>query len=304
MSSPDRRDTALPLELCGLSLRNPILPAAGPNVRSTALLSAAATAGAGGLVAKTVSVRAASDPRPTMHRIGTDNLLNCETWLEEDPEAFSAELAGLDRTIPLIISIGYKPEEVAGLARLFDTRMAPDAYEFSTHYTGSEREPLIAVARRLRESTDKPIIMKLSPGFPDLMGLAAAAEPYVDGFAAVNSLGPCLDFDAEKNKPYLGSAYGQGWLSGPAIKPLALDIVYRLTRIVHKPVIGVGGISTGRDAAQFLMAGAAAVQVCTAALKGGPGTYGRIAAELKEWMRENRYASLQDLRGRYHQKES
>ncbi|MDC7125871.1 MAG: hypothetical protein PQJ46_09895, partial [Spirochaetales bacterium] len=121
----------------------------------------------------------------------------------------------------------------------------------------------------------------------------------VDGFVAVNSLGPALDFDPVKCKPSLGSEWGQGWMSGSPLMPIALGVVYRVSQLVTKPIIGVGGISSGIDAVKFLMAGAIAVQVCTAAISGGPNTYGKIAQEISDWLDENNYNNISEIQGKY-----
>ncbi|WP_300522294.1 4Fe-4S binding protein [Aminiphilus sp.] len=283
----------------GLHFRNPVLPAAGPNVHTGEQMLAAAEGGAGGIVAKTVSVRAASDPRPSIRRTGL-GLLNCETWAEVSPREMFPELKkAKEAGLPLIVSVGYSPEEVAFLGELLEREVAPDAVEFSIHYVGKELDPLLDVAKALRRSTKIPIWMKLSPSVPDLEALAKAASPVVDAFVAINSLGPALDMDVESVSPLLGSSYGQGWLSGPPILPLALHFVYRLTTVQDKPVIGVGGIERGVDAVKFFLAGASLVQVCSAAIRQGHGVYGKIAAELDTWLDAHGYASVEEIRGLY-----
>ena len=290
----------LAVSVNGMAFANPVLPAAGPNVRSGALLQTAVDGGAGGVVTKTVSVHPAVDPRPTLAKHAGGGLFNCETWsespVEEMLEAYRAVKA---RGVPLICSLGYRPEELRVLGPLLEREVRPDALEFSVHYVGKSLEPLLEVARALRESVSLPIWMKLSPSIGDVEELVQAAAPLVDGFVAINSVGPALDFNPAAPRPRLGSSWGQGWLSGPPILPLALAFVFRVAQAQPKPVVGVGGIASGEDAAKFLMAGASLVQVCTAALQGGPGTYGRIARELDGWLDRHGYASVSDLQGRY-----
>jgi dihydroorotate dehydrogenase len=88
-------------------------------------------------------------------------------------------------------------------------------------------------------------------------------------------------------------------MSGPPVLPLALSTVYRIAAVQPKPVIGVGGVSCGEDAIKFFMAGASLVQVCTAALRKGPGIYGKIAEEINSWLDLHGYSSLEDIRGLY-----
>ena len=91
-----------------------------------------------------------------------------------------------------------------------------------------------------------------------------------DGLVMINSFGPCLSIDLETGLPLMGSKDGFGWLSGAAIKPLALRCVYQAARVVKIPIFGVGGVTNGRDVAEMFMAGASAVQVCTEAILRGP----------------------------------
>jgi NAD-dependent dihydropyrimidine dehydrogenase PreA subunit len=95
----------------------------------------------------------------------------------------------------------------------------------------------------------------------------------------------------------MGSKDGFGWLSGAAIKPLALRCVYDAARVVKIPIFGVGGISNGRDVAEMFMAGASAVQVCTEAILRGPTVYGKIARELDTFLDKHGYKSVDEIKG-------
>ncbi len=294
--------------VCGIEFPNPVMPAAGPNVKTAELMIKAAELGAGAVVSKTFSAVPASDPRPTMKKTVCGGLLNCETWLEDTYQNFIPELKKVKSAacaeddgnrVPLIISIGYSAQDVEFLGKLIEKEIRPDAIEFSTHYTGNDIKPLIGVAESLKKASDIPVWMKVSPGFPDLEALVQAAEPFVDAFVAVNSYGPALDFNPSLCRKSLGSEWGQGWMSGPPLLPIALGIVYRISKIVGKPVIGVGGISSGIDAVKFIMAGASLVQVCTAAIREGPSVYGSISLEISQWLESNGYNSLLEIKGKY-----
>jgi len=296
----------------GIRFPNPVMTAAGPNVRSGEIMRAAIAGGVGGVVAKTVSVVAAEDRRPTIRRTTGKGLMNAETWSEVPVEEYLEDLrqakeaaaapgtVGTGRAaIPLIPSVGYKPEDVARLGALLETEIAPAAIEFSTHYTGKSHDPLVAVARSLREAVSVPIWMKISPTTPGIEELVAAAEPYVDAFVAINSYGPVLDFDPEDPRALLGTPDGSGWLSGAPIRTIALNIVHRIAQAQSKPVIGVGGVESGVDAIKFLMAGASAVQVCSAAIRRGNEVYGRIAGEIDSWLEKHGYSSVSEVIGLY-----
>ncbi len=137
----------------------------------------------------------------------------------------------------------------------------------------------------------------MSPHVKDLTLFIKAVEKYVDGFVAINTLGPCLHVDIETGRPLLGGPGGVGWLSGPAIKPLAVRCVADIARGTSKPVIGVGGVSTGADAIEFFMCGATAVQVCTAAILEGNSVYGRIATEIADFLQTHGHDSPLDVHG-------
>jgi dihydroorotate dehydrogenase (NAD+) catalytic subunit len=282
-----------------LTFLNPILTAAGPTSRDGKTLLSAVKGGVGGLVTKTVSVKPAIIPKPNMAalkqgRVGSrQGMLNAELWSElsieqwiekEYPMALSAGL-------PVIASLGYTPEDVTEVGPKLE-RVGVHALEFSTHYVGGHVE----IAKALRDCVDIPIIAKLSPKV-NVAEVAKKLEPHVDGFAAINTLGPCLHIDIETGKPVLGSENGYGWMSGTSLKPVALRCVADIAQTVDKPIFGVGGVMTGEDAIEFLMAGALAVQVCTAAILGGPTTYGRIASEINNWLDSHEYDSVDDIRG-------
>ncbi|MDC7126936.1 MAG: hypothetical protein PQJ46_15295, partial [Spirochaetales bacterium] len=126
----------LSTSIFGIDFPNPVMPAAGPNVKSANLMIKSAQTGAGAVVSKTFSVNAANDPRPTMKKTGAGGLLNCETWLEEDYDKFLPVLKEVKENIdvPFIISIGYSAEDTAFLGKLLESEIQPDAIEFSTHY--------------------------------------------------------------------------------------------------------------------------------------------------------------------------
>jgi dihydroorotate dehydrogenase subfamily 1 len=299
----------LEVRVNGIRFRNPILPAAGPNVRNSEMMLGALRGGAGAAVSKTFSVTAADDPRPTIAPASNRGIINCETWSEMSLEESLDEIrrikdakSRIKGEVPLIVSIGYRADEVREIGERLERDIRPDAIEFSTHYTGRSIEPLMTVAKSLRRVVSCPIWMKLSPNFPDLEKLALAAAPVVDAFVAINSYGPVLDFDVENPRPLLGSDTGEGWLSGPPIRPIALRIVHRLSSIQERPVIGVGGIEKGIDAVKFIMAGASLVQVCSAAIKKGHGVYGKIASEMAEWLDRHGYRSPEEIRGLYTQR--
>ncbi len=310
--------------ICGLRLPHPIMPGAGPNVADGTLIRAAAQGGAGALLTHTVSTLPA--PELTPYREVRGGMLNnqlwsahpVERWIERDyAEArAAADAAG----VPLIISLGYTPAEVAALA----PRVAPfaDAVELSLHYLratgdrmadpvtaahaavlqpgdylGQSLALLTATIQAAKAALRVPVFVKLPPLGGEMAAVAQACEAAgADALVAVNAFGPCMAIDLEHAEPLLGGD-GYGWLSGPALKPLALRCIFDIARAVSLPVIGVGGVSRVEDVVELLMAGATAVQVCTAALQRGPKLYGELAVGLNTWLDGHGYAGVGDVVG-------
>lgn len=286
----------LAVNFCGMEFINPVMPAAGPPVRDADCVLACAKGGAGGLVTKTISVKAAEVPRPCMEEI-SGGFLNTELWSELPPEQWIQEEYVKCRVpgLPLIVSLGYTANEIASLVPKVSN--FADALEISTHYVGKDINPIIKSLKAAKES-GLPVFMKISPGIPDVGEFVKALESEgADGFVAINSVGPCLHIDIETGKPFMGSKMGYGWLSGKAIKPIALRHVYEIASNVSSPVIGVGGISTGKDAIEMMMAGASAVQMCTEPILRGSKVYGKVAEEMNKWLDEHGYESVEDIIG-------
>lgn len=286
----------LNVTICGISFPNPVMPAAGPPTRNGAMCRAAAEGGAGGLVTKTISVLPAEVPRPCMAEV-RGGFLNTELWSELpkeqwlDQEYKQARETGL----PVIISIGYTAGQIAELAKL--VKPFADALELSTHYVGNDISPITLALNAAKAVVDVPVFVKLSP-HPNIQEIALALEAAgADGLVMINSFGPCMGIDVETGLPYMGSKEGYGWLSGAAIKPLALRCIYDAALAVKIPVIGVGGVTSGRDVAEMFMAGASAVQICTAAILHGPKIYGKIVRELDEFLNSHSYSSVEEIKG-------
>ena len=157
----------------------------------------------------------------------------------------------------------------------------------------SDPTVLRQVVEATRKATDKFLIVKLSPNVTDITVLAKTAED-----AGADALSVCNTFvgmkmDLESGKPYLANR--TGGLSGPAIKPLALNLVYQTVRAVKIPVIGIGGISNSEDALEFLMVGAKAVQIGTANFI-DPTVTVKIVQGIRDWCRKNQVLKLKDLK--------
>lgn len=290
------------VELLGLKFRNPVIPAAGPNVGTGDQLRRAAEGGAGGLLAKTVSVKAAEVPRPDMYRYGQTGMLNTELWTELSLEQWLDHeypigiKAAREHDLPFIASVGYTPEELREIGPKVEGA-GVDALEFTIHYL--EPHKIVETARALRDSVSVPIIAKLSPHAGDLGELAAALEPHVDAFSCINSFGPTLAINIESCEPVLGSRFGYGWISGGPIKPLAVRCVFEVARRVQKPVIGIGGITCAADVIEMFMAGASLVEICTIVMYKGQSIYGVMAKGVSDWLDKHGYRDISEIQGLY-----
>jgi dihydroorotate dehydrogenase (NAD+) catalytic subunit len=286
----------LNVSVCGINFSNPIMPAAGPPTRDGAMCQAAANGGAGGIVTKTISVDPADVPRPCMAEV-RGGMLNTELWSELPKERWIETEYKMAREtgLPILVGLGYTAEQIKVLAPL--VKPYADALELSTHYVGNDISPIVDALKAAKDAVDVPVFMKMSP-HPNIQAIAGAVEEAgADALVMINSFGPCFGIDVETGMPLLGSREGHGWLSGAAIKPLALRCVYDAARVVKVPIIGVGGIMNGRDVAEMFMAGASAVQVCTLPILKGPNVYGKLANELNSFLDSHGYASVEDIRG-------
>lgn len=159
---------------------------------------------------------------------------------------------------------------------------------------GKDPDTLFRLVRRVRESSGKPLIVKLSPMAGDIRQVALAAqEAGADALTCINTI-PAMAIDETTRRPVLANV--TGGLSGPAIKPVALKIVWDVTRAVHIPVIAAGGVISARDAVQFFLAGACAVQVGSAALR-DPLCFIKIITGITDYLEENGFSSVKEIRG-------
>lgn len=293
----------LDIEICGIKMKNPIMPAAGPLVRDVESVKKVVEAGVGGVVTKTISVKPAKVPNPNM-AVDGNLFLNSELWSEIPWQRWINNIFPSIKEIgvPLIISMGYTSDDVSFLAPKIAN--LADAIELSTHYLGDDPKPMLDAIKAAKRYLDIPVWVKVSPNVRDV-GLMArqAMEAGADAIVAINSLGPGLSINIDKKLSRLGGKSGYGWVSGPAIKPLALRYVYEISKNVDIPVIGVGGISKAEDVVEMLMAGASAVQICTAAILKGPEVFTKIIERLEKLLDKYRYEKISDVIGLFSEKE-
>jgi dihydroorotate dehydrogenase (NAD+) catalytic subunit len=206
------------------------------------------------------------------------------------------------KTRIIVNFFGDTPQQYVEMASALSKEVRIDALEMNVSCPNVEEgglqfssDPAVLrqVVEATRKATDKFLIVKLSPNVTDITALAKAAED-----AGADALSVCNTFvgmkvNLETGKPYLANR--TGGLSGPAIKPLALNLVYQTVRAVKIPVIGIGGISNSDDALEFLMAGAKAVQIGTANFI-DPTVTVKVVEGIRDWCRKNQIAKIADLK--------
>jgi dihydroorotate dehydrogenase (NAD+) catalytic subunit len=224
-------------------------------------------------------------------------------------EFVRGELADLkDMGLPVVVNVAGKSREeyekvVAYLneteADILEINLScPNVREGGMAFGISPKETY-EITTALRKLTRKSLYIKLSPNVTNIVAIAAKAEEAgADGLTMINTL-LGMRIDVNTRKPVLGNI--MGGLSGPCIKPVAVRMVYQVSREVRIPIIGGGGIYTGEDAAEFMMAGAKAVFVGSAALM-DPGAPIRIIEELENFMSGKGYENIDELRGSNHKK--
>ena len=159
---------------------------------------------------------------------------------------------------------------------------------------GQNPKALEAITKEVKKYAKQPVIMKLSPNVTDITEMARAAE--AGGADVVSLINTITGMKIDINKRTFALANKTGGMSGPAVRPIALRMVWQAVGAVNIPVVGLGGIATGRDALEFIMAGAAAVQV-GAANFANPRAMETIANEMAAWMDKNGVKTLDEIRG-------
>lgn len=298
----------LAVEICGIKLRNPTMLASGILDETGRSMAEVARAGAGAIVTKSVgSTPRAGHPNPTVVELEY-GLLNAMGLPNPGIAEYVKEIEVAKASgVPVIGSVfGGSEQEMADLSSTM-AQSGVDAIELNLscpHASGigaelgSTPERVEDICRLARSRVKVPIFAKLTPNTPSIAALAvAASKGGADGIVAINTL-KGMAISPEARLPVLGNKLGG--LSGPAIKPVGLRCVYEISQAVGIPIIGVGGVSSGRDAIEYFMAGATAVQVGTAVWTDGPEVFARICSEIGHFMDEHGYDSVREMVGVAH----
>lgn len=292
--------------LCGIPLKNPVLAASGTFAYGIEFAEIVNLNLIGGIVVKGLSKDPIEGNKPPrlwetaagmMNSIGLQNI-----GVREFVRTKLPGLRGYETKVFANV-FGYDPEDYYEVIRVLDDAEGISAYELNVScpntkhggiFFSSDPVLLAGLVSEIRKLTRRPLIVKLSPNVAKIDPLARAAEEAgADAISLINTV-ISLAIDARARRPRIGAGFGG--LSGPAVKPIALRLVHEASKAVKIPVVGLGGIATGEDAAEFLIAGASAVEVGTATFW-DPEAPARIARELEQFCREENIARVGDLTG-------
>ena len=298
----------LRVSIGGVELSNPVIASSGTFGYGLELASVLDLDALGGFVTKGLSREPiAGNPAPRLaetaagmvNSVGLQNV-GVRAFIRDKLPAIAKLSCAVFANV-----FGYQPEDYAEVLDALEDADGLDGYELNVSCPntksggmqfGSDPRLLgevVALARK--HVKDRLLLVKLSPNVTDIAVMARTAEEAgADAVSLVNTF-QALVVDARTRKPRIGA--GMGGLSGPAIKPIALRMVYQAARAVNIPVVGMGGIASGEDAAEFLLCGARAVQVGTASFW-DPRSPLRIARELERFLDGEGVRAASDLIGR------
>ena len=292
-----------------MHLKNPVMPASGtfgygqeyePYIELNRL---------GAVIVKTITLkprmgsyphRSTEVPSGLLASIGLQNV-GIERFIEEKLPYFD----GID--VPLIVNIGGQSvEEYVKLANILNRQKRVDALELNIScpnvkkggmHFGVELEVLRDLVTRVRDVTEKTLIVKLTPMVTDIRPFAEISQQCgADGVSLINGLvGMAIDIKTRRSKLGRNTT---GGLVGPAIRPFALYLVWQAAKTIDIPVVGIGGISSAQDAIEFLIAGASAIEIGTWNFI-NPGITMEVIDGIKAYMVENKIQSLSELIGTF-----
>jgi dihydroorotate dehydrogenase (NAD+) catalytic subunit len=304
------KNDLLTVDICGLNLCSPTALASGILGYSAESLQYVANSGAGAVVTKSIGlIPRIGYPNPTIVQ-AQSGIINAMGLPNPGIDHYVEEIAYSKRVlkIPLIVSVyGYTADEYSQAAQKA-AQAGADAIELNVscphvQHTGSEigaNPKLLAdVVCKVKAATKIPIIVKISPNVTDLVEVAkSAVKAGTDALTVINTV-RALAIDVDTQRAILANK--RGGLSGPAIKPIALRCVYDIFEALPKtPIFGCGGITNWRDAVEFFLAGASAVQIGTA-LSTEESVFVNINRGIVNYLKKKEYRSVKEIVGLSHQ---
>jgi len=299
---------SLTTSLSSIQLANPFILASGVMDEDAGSMKRILDNGAGAVVTKSIGLQPRTGhPNPTFVELD-HGLLNAMGLPNPGIKAFCTELEDIKSEQAIIIGsiFGSNEQEFISLACQMQDHGAsavelnlscPHAKGYGLEL-GQDPEEIKIITQEVKQHVTIPVFVKLSPNVNDICILAKAAESAgADGIVAINTV-KAMKIDIETKTPILSNKIG-GY-SGEAIKPIGVRNVYDLYSTIAIPLIGVGGISSGKDAIEYFMAGASAVQIGSAIYTEGITIFSKLAKEVTSWMHEHDYTDISELIGVSH----
>jgi len=301
MQRPD-----MSVELAGIKMRNPVMTASGTFGYGAEFGDYMDLESIGAMITKGLSLRPkAGNATPRIVET-PGGMLNAIGLQNVGVDAFiSQKLPYLSRVAtPVIVNLyGNTLEEYGEVASRLDGLDGVAGIEVNISCPnvkqggivfGTDPQAAREVVRLVKKNTSKPVIVKLSPNVTDVVLMAkACADAGADALSLINTL-TGMAIDLERRRPVLSNV--TGGLSGPAIKPVALRMVWQVAKSVQLPIIGIGGIMNARDALEFILAGATAVEVGTASFL-DPSAAQTIAREMEQYLVDHNIESVASMIG-------
>lgn len=301
---------SLAVEVAGLRLRSPTLNASGVLGMSASLLKRVYDSGAGAVVTKSLGPAPRNGHiNPTLIEV-EGGVLNAMGLPNPGVDGFIDELRELKHEgVPVIASFFASTvmEFQAGARALCNAGVDGLELNLSCPNVGGEPGMCAAdavsverITAAVKEVATTPVFVKLSPNVTDIASIAVAAEHGgADAITAVNTL-KAMAIDVDFRRPILMNV--TGGLSGPALKTVALRCVWEIAEVVKIPIIGCGGVTSWRDAIEYMLAGASAVEIGTGVMYEGFEVYGKVNEGIEKYLIENKFAAVREVVGLAHRK--
>jgi len=298
----------LATKLASIEMDNPLMLASGVLGMSPSTLRRAASSGAGAVVTKSVGLHPRDGySNPSIYVIGSYGLINAMGLPNPGVEEFVREFRGQRFAFPIVYSIyGSSPREYGEVAEKL-LELNPSGFELNLScphvrevgaLIGQDPEMVSKVVGQVKRSSNVPVFAKITPNVSDVIEIAGAAvNAGADGIVAINTV-KAMYIDVDAMVPVLANR--SGGLSGPAIKPIGLNVVYDLYESFKVPIVGVGGVQSWKDAIEYFLAGASAVQVGSAIVWKGLEVFQDILLGIRKYMIEKRFSCLEEIVGRSH----
>jgi dihydroorotate dehydrogenase (NAD+) catalytic subunit len=293
------------VDLGGIRLRNPVLTASGTFGYGTEFAPFLDLRRIGGFVAKSLTLeprrgnpppRIAEAPSGLLNAISLENV-GVDAFVREKlpaiPDGVTVVASVFETEIDRYAEVCKRLSGVSRIAGIEVNASCPHVQSGGIEF-GQRADVLGSLVRAVRRATDRPLLVKLSPNVTDIAEMARVCEGEgADGLSLINAV-QALEVDVEARRPVLSNTLGG--LSGPAIRPIALRMVWQAARAVKLPICGIGGIAGPEDAVKFLLCGATAVQVGTSNYL-DPTIAGAIADGISAYAARHGYARVADLVG-------